>query len=932
MSTLVATLWRTLRARRRFFLIAGPCVIESEALCLEVARFLKRLCVRYRVPLVFKASYDKANRTSGGAYRGPGLEQGLAILARVRKQVGVPVLTDVHSPEEAMAAGRVADVLQVPAFLCRQTDLIAAAVATRKVVNLKKGQFLAPEDMRQVMRKAEAAGGQRLLLTERGASFGYHNLVADMRSIPVMRAWGYPVVFDATHAVQLPGGGGDRSSGQREFVPVLARAAVAAGADGVFIETHPDPDKALSDGPNMVPLAEVAGVLRSLRGVYAAVRGVGVLGVLMLGMVASRAQIPEAPIRGFAFPILDRETLQLQARVRGDLAQAVGGDRVEIQGARLESFGQEGQTNLLVLTERCVLLTEERRLESSEPLQVSSGDGRLELSGRGFSWDEVNGLVVSNGVTARLLRPLVGETSEGEPVQAEAAAREPLAIESERLTYREGLLSFSDRVVVREASDRLECDRLLFQLHVKPGEWAPERSEEDISERVEFIEAVGGVKVTTTNVLARADRGLYDLASQQLSLTGRPRWESVGREGEAGQVRLDRSEKRLRAWDGVNMSFAAEALGAVPPMDRMTGRTGTNGTDRVDLRADSLEVWPDPEVEGMNRAVFRNGVRLSRASGVMECERLDVRYVSESKSVVGAQATPSAAGGGWVLVDASAMDGVKFEQSTNELSGMRADYSAESGVLEVTGPVAWELAGSQGRSDRLRLKVIERMTEALGGVRMKFPQADFGAFRFDVPVGSGAEPTAAESEVSDVDVVCETFVFREAGPGRPFSQADFQGGVEVAEGQRTRMECERLLAELEPATNSLHRLVAAGDVVMETQDLRGRRVARGDRAEYVASEDRLWLTGERGVEMDFVDAEGTHQGRGGLAVYEVGGGVLELRNGAVLDSVHGRLSGDRIRVDREERVLAAGGRWRMTIPVRQEVQEALKSMEEGGVR
>ncbi len=261
-----------MNASGRLTLIAGPCVIENEKLCLHVAAALRRTCDRLGVFYVFKASYDKANRTSSKSFRGPGLEEGLAVLAKVRAQIGVPVLTDVHTEAQAAAAARVADILQIPAFLCRQTDLIEAAVRTGKIVNIKKGQFLSPEEMGQVTGKAQSAGGRKLLLTERGTTFGYHNLVADMRSIPILRRLGFPVIFDATHSVQLPGGSGDRSGGQREFAPVLARCAVAAGASGVFIETHPEPDRALSDGPNMIPLAEMNGLLKSLLKVHSAVQ------------------------------------------------------------------------------------------------------------------------------------------------------------------------------------------------------------------------------------------------------------------------------------------------------------------------------------------------------------------------------------------------------------------------------------------------------------------------------------------------------------------------------------------------------------------------------------------------------------------------------------------------------------------------------------
>jgi len=265
-------IWKNLNSPSRLFLIAGPCVIESEKLCLQVAASLKKTCAALGIFYVFKASFDKANRTSGKSFRGIGLDAGLEILARVRREFDVPILTDIHSEAHAAPVGEVVDILQIPAFLCRQTDLIEAAAATGQVINIKKGQFLSPREMSQVVDKARATGAKKILLTERGTTFGYNNLVADMRSIPIMKSTGCPVVFDATHSVQLPGGGGDKSSGQREFAPVLARAALAVGANGLFIETHPHPDKALSDGPNMIPLGEMPAVLKGLLKVFKAVR------------------------------------------------------------------------------------------------------------------------------------------------------------------------------------------------------------------------------------------------------------------------------------------------------------------------------------------------------------------------------------------------------------------------------------------------------------------------------------------------------------------------------------------------------------------------------------------------------------------------------------------------------------------------------------
>ncbi len=248
-----------------FFLIAGPCVIESEQLAIDTSGVLKEICARLEIPLIYKSSFDKANRTSGSSFRGPGMEEGLRILAEVKRQVGLPVLTDVHEDTDISAVADVVDVMQTPAFLCRQTNFIQRVAAAGIPVNLKKGQFLSPWEMASVVEKAKATGNDRIMVCERGVSFGYNNLVSDMRSLAVMRETGCPVVFDATHSVQLPGGRGDSSGGQREFIPVLARAAVAVGVSGLFMETHPDPDHALSDGPNAWPLGRIEELLATLK-------------------------------------------------------------------------------------------------------------------------------------------------------------------------------------------------------------------------------------------------------------------------------------------------------------------------------------------------------------------------------------------------------------------------------------------------------------------------------------------------------------------------------------------------------------------------------------------------------------------------------------------------------------------------------------------
>ncbi len=263
-----------LGAAHPLVLVAGPCVIEDESTTVAIARELVDITQRLQVPFIFKASYDKANRTSSGSYRGPGLEKGLDLLDFIRNRFQVPVLSDVHQVTEIEPASKVLDIIQIPAFLCRQTDLLTAAARTGLAVNIKKGQFLSPNDIRYAVEKVVAAGNENILLTERGTTFGYNNLVVDFRAIPLMGHLGYPVIFDATHSVQLPGGGGCVSGGNREFVPVLAKAAVAAGANGLFLEVHFDPEKALCDGPNSWPLGQLEPLLRSLLAIHQALSGV----------------------------------------------------------------------------------------------------------------------------------------------------------------------------------------------------------------------------------------------------------------------------------------------------------------------------------------------------------------------------------------------------------------------------------------------------------------------------------------------------------------------------------------------------------------------------------------------------------------------------------------------------------------------------------
>ncbi len=258
------SLWEQIKSRKQLILLAGPCVIESEELCDHIAGTMKQICQELDILYVFKASFDKANRTSAHGFRGPGMDKGLAILERIGKKYNLPLVSDIHEPEQAEKMAEVLDILQIPAFLCRQTDLVQAAARTGKIVNIKKGQFLSPQEMARVVEKATEAGNSQLMLTERGTSFGYNNLVVDMRAVPIMQETGFPVIFDATHSVQLPGGKGTASGGQSQYAPTLANAAIAAGADGLFIETHPNPTAALSDGPNMIPLGKMRQTLEKI--------------------------------------------------------------------------------------------------------------------------------------------------------------------------------------------------------------------------------------------------------------------------------------------------------------------------------------------------------------------------------------------------------------------------------------------------------------------------------------------------------------------------------------------------------------------------------------------------------------------------------------------------------------------------------------------
>ena len=652
-------------------------------------------------------------------------------------------------------------------------------------------------------------------------------------------------------------------------------------------------------------------------------------GMALVGMVSVHGQIPEAPIRGFTLPLVDRETLELKARVRGEVATPLGPERMEIQGVRLESFGGVNRTNLVITTERCHLLVDQRRLESPEALRVVTGDGRLRLAGEGFSWDATGGLVVSNRVDAELQRPRA-ERDAAQGMQQNGSGAEEvevLRIRSTQFRYHEGEAVFAGRVRVTEGADQLNCDRLRLGFRMESGELAPSPEEGAVSDLVDRIEADGAVEVLATNFVLRADRAVYDLEAGTVKITGGARWRSGERDGEAEEVWLDRLRDRLWAQGGVRVRLPFGGDFGLPAGVEDVGG-GAEAGPLVEVRARTLEIEPDPLQSGLSRAVFRDEVEVTQgASGGLTCQLLQARYGDlGSEQAEGTEARgPVLEGVGALVevVDARAEGGVRLWRGTNEVEGLAAVYTAASGVVDVAGPVAWLLEGRVGRSDRLRLHAVERLTEALGGVQMQLPAGSLRSVDQVLAPGlagvdgsvPGLEPEPGAAAGEPVEIRCQDFRFREAGLGRAMGLADFTGGVEVRSGEAFRLQCGRMLAEIPPGTNAIHRLVAAEQVEIRAQDAHGTRVARGDRAEYLGTEDMLWLTGEGGVEMELEDRQGTHRGRGRLAVYDGNRGVLELRSEAVLDSAHGRLTGEVVRVDRVQHVLAAGGGWRLRFPV-----------------
>ena len=676
------------------------------------------------------------------------------------------------------------------------------------------------------------------------------------------------------------------------------------------------------------------GAARAWRGlcsqVLSALKRWAGMALVVVGMVSVHGQIPEAPIRGFTLPLVDRDTLELKARVRGEVATPLGRERMEIRGVRLESFGGANQTNLVITTERCILLVDERRLESPEALRVVTGDGRLRLAGEGFSWDATDGLVVSNRVDAELQRPRAGESEQSQGMEQNTSGSEEeglLRIRSTQFRYHEGEAVFAGNVRVAEGADQLNCDRLRLGFRMQPGELAPRPEEGAVSDLVDRIEADGSVEVLTTSLAARADRAVYDMEAGTVQMAGAARWRSGQREGEAEEIWLDRLRDRLLAQGGVKVRLPFGGDGG-PTVGGEGVRVAADPASLVEIRARTLEIEPDPALSGLSRAVFRDEVEvLQGGTSGLSCGLLQARYGG-----VGSEEAQRSEGRGPVLegvgalvevVDARAAGGVRFWRGTNEVEGLEAVYTAASGVVAVEGPVTWLLEGRAGRSDRLRLHAVERLTEALGGVQMRLPAGSLRSVdQFSAPglagvqgsvPGSAPEPGATAGE--PVDIRCQDFRFREAGVGRPMGLADFTGGVEVRSGETFQLQCDRMLAEIPPGTNTINRLVAAGQVVIRARDAYGSRVARGDRAEYLGIEDMLWLTGEGGVEIELEDRQGTHRGRGRLAVYDGNRGVLELRSEAVLDSAHGQLTGEVVRVDRVQHVLAAGGGWRLRFPV-----------------
>jgi lipopolysaccharide export system protein LptA len=660
-----------------------------------------------------------------------------------------------------------------------------------------------------------------------------------------------------------------------------------------------------------------------------AVRGRGggrrptrVVGWLLLGgwaclavISVARAQVPVGPVRGFNLPLVDRETFRLEARVRGDEALPLGDDRFEVNGVRLESYGAGDRTNLVVTTERCWLNARERRIESPEALEVMTGDGQLRLQGQGFSWSEADGLVISNRVEAALSRP-----GEGAPV----------GIRSDRLRYMGEDVVFEGGVELVDADGQLRADRLTFALRGMTEAGVPGAGETALTEQVEQIRAEGSVGVRTVELEAWAEQAEYDVGAALVHLAGQARWVAGLREGEAGEVWLDRKADRLTARGGVRVRLPTGVLtGGVSGSFPMLGTADPAAGGWVEVQSRELLVEPDAEAPGLQRAVFRDEVELARGGGRLRCPRLTVQYVSEE-----AGAAPSAVGG-MRPVAAWADGGVKAWQGTNRVECPRMDYSAEAGVVELGTPVTWFVGGQSGRADRVTIDVLRAMTRARGAVRLRLPSSSMGQM---VRVLGGVEPRDASEPGSGdgadvpVEVACEEVRHLAASGLDGVERVEFEGGVRVTRAPDTELQCRRMTLQLTSETRALRWWVADGGVEMTSRDARGLRRARGDRAEYGVWGDELRLTGSDGVEMELRDAGGTHWGRGELAVYDPRRDVLELRSGATVESVHGWLAGDEVRVDRSRNLLGATGLWRVRIPVRSVDRWVSGLDEDGGPR
>lgn len=629
--------------------------------------------------------------------------------------------------------------------------------------------------------------------------------------------------------------------------------------------------------------------------------------------------MPEGPTRRFAFPVLDRQTLRRKALVRGDAARPLAREVYEIEGMRLEFFGADDRTNLVVTAPRCVCRLKEERVNSSERMEVGSPDGRFRLQGNGFSWVETDGLVVSNLVEAVVRKDLLRER-EGRVVSG-AGAGESLEIRSDRFRYRAGLASFEDNVRVQDREGEIHSSELRLVLEAGAEGDVPTDVNGGLREKLRVVEAVGDVRVDSPELAASADRAVYEVAGERLELLGNPAWHAGGREGRAEHVEILRLRRELRASGGVQMRTPAEGFFADEEL--LTGgaraRADAAAPRWLDIRSEAFALRPAPGRTNVQEGVFERQVRVEEeGKGSLDCGRLTIEYEAGAR-VHGEGASADSGGSAVVVRTAVAEQEVVLVQGSNRVASARGVYAAETRRLEMTGGVEWWLGGREGRSDHLVLDGAERTSVATGEVRMRLPAEALASASAVLAgrLGKTEEEAEAMATSGPVEVRCQEFAYRASREGTGLAEAVYRGGVEVRSPSGMQLTCQELRVWVDPDSNRAERMVADRNVVMVMEDAKGRRTARGDQAVYTAVGEELRLLGDRGVVMEWVSAAETNRATGRSLRYDGTRDRLELIGEAELLSEKGRLSGERLWVNPMNGLVSASGMWKIRLPARE---------------